>query len=135
MDRRTIWAILLMMVIAIVPAIFIKRSPRPAVPATGDTTVRATPAPAQPAPAAGPADTLHSAADTGRSTPAVHTVAVSSPLYAYGVSTQGGRLVSARLTRYRSMAPEDGGRNAQILPTDSRLLGLTLVTGRDTIPL
>jgi YidC/Oxa1 family membrane protein insertase len=33
------------------------------------------------------------------------------------------------------MAPEDGGRNAQILPTDSRLLGLTLVTGRDTIPL
>jgi len=135
MDRRTIWAILLMMVIAIVPAIFIKRSPRPAVPATGDTTVPATPAPAQPAPAAGPADSLHSAADTARSTPAVHTVAVSSPLYAYGVSTQGGRLVSARLTRYRSMAPEDGGRNAQILPTDSRLLGLTLVTGRDTIPL
>ncbi|HET9726478.1 MAG TPA: membrane protein insertase YidC [Gemmatimonadales bacterium] len=135
MDRRTIWAILLMMVIAIVPAIFIKRSPRPAVPATGDSTVRATPAPAQPAPAAGPADTLHSATDTARSAPAVRTVAVSSPLYAYGVSTQGGRLVSARLTRYRSMAPEDGGRNAQILPTDSRLLGLTLVTGRDTIPL
>ena len=38
-------------------------------------------------------------------------------------------------TRYRSMAPEDSGRTAEILPPDSRLLGLTLVLGRDTIPL
>ena len=29
MDRRTVWAILLMMVIAIVPAIFLKRPPGP----------------------------------------------------------------------------------------------------------
>ncbi|HKT61339.1 MAG TPA: membrane protein insertase YidC [Gemmatimonadales bacterium] len=140
MDRRTIWAILLMMVIAILPAIFIKRPPPAAVPATADTGARATrtpvtPAPAHPAPALTPADTLRPTADTGLSAPAVHTVAVTSPLYDYGVSTQGGRLVSARLARYRSMAPEDSGRNAQILPSDSRLLGLTLVTGRDTIPL
>jgi YidC/Oxa1 family membrane protein insertase len=33
------------------------------------------------------------------------------------------------------MAPTDRGRPAQILPPDSRLLGLTLVSGRDTIPL
>jgi YidC/Oxa1 family membrane protein insertase len=137
MDRRTIWAILLMMVIAILPAIFIKRPTPAANSATGDTTAApAAPAPAQPAPAAAPADTVRSAtADTGSSGSAVHTVAVTSPLYAYGVSTQGGRLVSARLARYRSMAPEDSGRNAQILPRNSRLLGLTLVTGRDTIPL
>jgi YidC/Oxa1 family membrane protein insertase len=137
MDRRTVWAILLMMVIAIVPAIFLKRPPPPAVPATGDTSAvaRPAPAPATPGPAAAPADTLAHAADTTARPPAVSAVAVTSPLYRYGVSTQGGRLVSARLTRYRSMAPEDSGRAAEILPKDSRLLGLTLVTGRDTIPL
>jgi YidC/Oxa1 family membrane protein insertase len=135
MDRRTIWAILLMMVIAIVPAVFIKRSPPRAVPATRETTARAAPVPAAPAPSTAPADTLRSAGDTGSTAPAVSTVAVTAPLYTYGVSTQGGRLVSARLARYRSMAPEDSGGNAQILPKDSRLLGLTLVTGHDTIPL
>nr|MBA3497269.1 hypothetical protein [Gemmatimonadales bacterium] len=45
MDRRTVWAILLMMVIAIVPAIFIKRPPRPAPGATAlDTGLVAAPA-------------------------------------------------------------------------------------------
>ena len=142
MDRRTIWAILLMMVIAILPAIFLKRPPPAANLAVGDTTgapvppAPAQPAPAQSAPAVTSADTVRpSATDTGAAAPAVHTVAVTSPLYAYAVSTQGGRLVSARLARYRSMDPEHGGPNAQILPKDSRLLGLTLITGRDTIPL
>ncbi|HET7468816.1 MAG TPA: membrane protein insertase YidC [Gemmatimonadales bacterium] len=137
MDRRTIWAILLMMVIAIIPAIFIKRPPPAATPAGGDTTAAAAaPASPRPAPAVRTPDTVRSAGvDTASSAPAVHTISVSSPLYAYGVSTQGGRLVSARLARYRSMAPEDSGRTAQILPRDSRLLGLTLITGRDTVPL
>jgi YidC/Oxa1 family membrane protein insertase len=136
MDRRTVWAILLMMVIAIVPAIFIKRPPK-SVPAAGDTTTAiAGPAPAAQPTAPAPADTLRGAADrTAPSAPAVTIVPVTSGLYAYGVSTEGGRLVSARLTHYRSMAPEDGGGVAQILTKDSRLLGLTLVTGRDTIPL
>jgi YidC/Oxa1 family membrane protein insertase len=135
MDRRTVWAILLMMVIAIVPAIFIKRPPRPPAPATGDTTAVARPAPVAPAPAV-PAETLPAAPATATpASPAAATATVTSPLYAYGVSTQGGRLVSARLTHYRSMAPEDHGAVAQILPQDSRLLGLTVVIGRDTIPL
>jgi len=33
------------------------------------------------------------------------------------------------------MAPSDAGRTAQILPENSKLLGLTLILGRDTIPL
>jgi YidC/Oxa1 family membrane protein insertase len=136
MDRRTIWAILLMMVIAIVPAILIKRPPPAATPATRDTVgAPVAPGPGQPAPTVASADTVRAAADTGPAASAVHTVAVTSPLYDYGVSTQGGRLVSARLARYRSMAPEESGRTAQILPKDSRLLGLTLITGRDTVPL
>jgi YidC/Oxa1 family membrane protein insertase len=61
-------------------------------------------------------------------------VPITSPIYTYGVSTEGARLVTARLARYRSMAPEESGATAQILPQDSRLLGLTVVTGRDTIP-
>ena len=139
MDRRTVWAILLMMVIAIAPAILIKRPPKPAVPAAGDTSGVASPAPAVPPRPSAPADTLRAAADTAApaapSGPAVATVPVTSPLYTYGVSTQGGRLVTARLAHYRSMAPGDSAGIAEILPKDSRLLGLTLITGRDTIPL
>ena len=145
MDRRTVWAILLMMVIAIAPAILIKRPPRPnpAGPTTDTAAVQAPAAPDSSAarvpastPAAPAADTLRARApDSGSAAPAGDTVLVTSPLYTYAVSTSGGRLVGARLSRYRSMAPEDDGATAQLLPPGSELLGLTLVMGRDTIPL
>src|SRR5687768_9047433 len=123
MDRRTVWAILLMMVIAIAPMFLMKQPPRGAagqrgsgadsskivppsaahdsVRSLGDSvtvasgaqdSVRANPAaplPRRPAAAAAPPD---------------DTVRVASPLYTYGISTRGGRLVEARLSRYRSMA-------------------------------
>ncbi len=138
MDRRTVWAILLMMVIAIAPAILIKRPPRPTPGAADSTATR--PQPAAPRPAAGaPAvDSLRAAPPGDATTPApagIDTVHVISPLYRYGISTAGARLVEARLLRYRSIAPADSNAQAQILPPDSRLLGLTLVLGRDTIPL
>jgi YidC/Oxa1 family membrane protein insertase len=142
MDRRTIWAILIMMVIAIAPAIFIKRPPRPAAsaisPTPGDSAgARAAGAARDTAraPVAGVTpDTLGPAA--GAAAPAAaRIVHVTSPLYTYGVSTLGGRLVEARLERYRSMAPQERGTIAQILPPTSRFLGLTLVLGRDSIPL
>jgi YidC/Oxa1 family membrane protein insertase len=47
----------------------------------------------------------------------------------------GGRMVSATLHRYRSMAPGARGQLAEILPAESELLDLTLVLDRDTIPL
>jgi YidC/Oxa1 family membrane protein insertase len=143
MDRRTVWAILLMMVIAIAPAIFIKRPPRPA-PATGataDTGVRDTtgrPTAPRPAPVVPPAeDTARARADTAAPpAPAAGTVVpVSSPLYTYDISTAGARLVQARLTQYRSMAPGDDNAVAEILPPGSGLLGLTLLLGRDSISL
>jgi YidC/Oxa1 family membrane protein insertase len=144
MDRRTVWAILLMMVIAIAPALLIKRPARPA-PGRGaaDTTAPA-PAGAPSSPAAGPAAADSSrpgtAADTTRPAAAAvgagaRTVRVTSPLYTYGITTAGGRLVQAELKYYRSMAPGEKGATAEILPPDSRFLGLTLVLGRDTIPL
>src|SRR6266536_2071429 len=103
MDRRTVWAILLMMVIAITPAIFIKRPPaRPGTPTASDTA--AGPARTDTAsPSLGAAgDTLRASPDTSATAapglpgaPAVDTVRVSSPLYTYGVSTAAGRLVEA----------------------------------------
>ena len=153
MDRRTIWAILLMMAIAVAPAIFMKK---PAAPSTGgaagqrgsradssavsspraDTLRRGPTSPGDSltAPTAPkPAQTSDRPAAPATRSPADDTVRVISPLYHYGVSTRGARLVEATLPRYRSMAPHDRGRPGQILPPDSRLLGLTLVLGRDTI--
>jgi YidC/Oxa1 family membrane protein insertase len=143
MDRRTVWAILIMMVIAIAPALLIKRPPSRmanAPPTAGDTAARAdSSAPAasdSSAPAAGPT-TVAPTAPTAptASTPAAveDTIEVTSPLYTYGVSTLGARLVSAELQRYASQAPDEKGRRAQILPPGSDLLGLTLVAGRDTV--
>src|SRR3954467_9655730 len=98
MDRRTLWAILLMMVIAVAPAIFLKKpvptgkgsSPRAsgaAVPSGGSPSVPSSP------------DTSSAArltADTVQRTTAAptssRTVHVTSPLYEYGVSATGARL-------------------------------------------
>src|SRR4051812_22806416 len=122
MDRRTVWAILLMMVIAIAPALLIKRSASHTVNAPGtvaDSAGRvdsAAPATAPPAPAgdsaASPAAPIPSRPSAAPA--AEDTVAVTSPLYTYGVSTLGARLVSAELRRYASMAPGEKGREAQL---------------------
>ena len=143
MDRRTIWAILFMMVIAIAPAIFIKRPPKSAVPPVPqadtstrvpqtDTTTRV--------PSAQRSDSATPTVSPGPAAPAgavraADTVRVVSPLYTYGISTRGGGLLDATLHRYRSMAPGQRGSTAQILPPNSQLLDLTLVIGRDTTPL
>ena len=140
MDRRTVWAILLMMVIAVAPALLLKRPPAGNAPgaATPDSARAAAPAPQMAAtpPPARPAATDSGAAvatPTAGTTPA-DTVWVTSPLYRYGIDTRGGRLVVASLTRYRSTAAADSGRPAQILPEASELLGLTLIEGADTLP-
>ncbi len=154
MDRRTIWAILLMMVIAIAPAIFMKKSP-----GSGEAGKRgsetAAPADSPAAHALARQDSVSAAVPTRDTAKAValprlprlpaeppraegateDTVRITSPLYTYGISTRGGRLVEATLSRYRSMAPGQKGKPAQLLPPDSRLLGLTLVRDQDTIPL
>ena len=130
MDRRTVWAILIMMVIAIAPALLIKRSPTGPANAphatAGDSAGRVdTLAPARPSAAADsvPPAAAPTPAGPTASAAAEDTVAVTSPLYIYGVSTLGARLVSAELLRYASMAPGEKGRQAQILPPGGDLLG------------
>ncbi|HET7599053.1 MAG TPA: membrane protein insertase YidC [Gemmatimonadales bacterium] len=142
MDRRAVWAIILMMVIAILPAIFLRRPPaRPPGAAPADSSAVPRPAPEAaapkpaPLPAAQAADTARPARDTAQPAAAAETVHVVSPLYAYGVSTRGARLVSAELARYRSMAPNERGEPAELLRPGSDLLATTLVLERDTIRL
>jgi YidC/Oxa1 family membrane protein insertase len=149
MDRRTIWAILLMMTIAIAPAIFMKKSVAPSAGGADSSAPVTPPTPPDSSRAALPKGDSSSVAtaarDSARVGPAASpgapaaaddTVRVTSPLYTYGISTRGARLVEATLSRYRSMTPTEHGRPAEILPPDSKLLGLTLVLGqRDTIPL
>ena len=147
MDRRTVWAILLMMVIAVAPALFLKkpagqqgggaagqRSSDSVATAAPDSvaTVRAADTANPPAAPAASVDTL----PRGPAAPRPRgpdTVLVTSPLYTYGISTVGARLVRAELSRYPSMAPGDEQERAEILPEDSELLALTVVRGRDTI--
>ncbi|HEX3244907.1 MAG TPA: membrane protein insertase YidC [Chloroflexota bacterium] len=152
MDRRTIWAILLMMAIAIAPAIFLKKPPAsgaagqpgsgadssrgslrsPADSQSSDTARRSTIGPTAQAPTSPGTAPLPGGPTAA---PSADTVRVTSPLYTYGISTRGARLVEATLPRYRSMASTEQGRPAQILPPDSKLLGLTLVLNGRSIPL
>jgi YidC/Oxa1 family membrane protein insertase len=139
MDRRTVWVILLMMMIAVAPALFIERPEQTAespAGAAGDSTAdtvsgrlsQPPPTVAAPVPDTAPAG-------AAAPTEGADTIRVSSPLYTYGISTVGGKLVESRLERYRSMAEGDSGRAAQILPRGSELLGLTLVVGSDSVSL
>jgi YidC/Oxa1 family membrane protein insertase len=142
MDRRVIAAIVLMMAIAMLPAVIFKRPPPavaavdsalavlPSPAATQGTTETPTPAAFEPAPAP-----LAGEAPVAIPTVPERVVQVHTPLATYGVSTRGGRLVEATLMEYRSMVPGEESEAAQILPVGSDLLGLRLVVGPDTLSL
>ena len=134
MDRRAIWAIMLMMVIAIAPAFFMKQS---AGRRTGGATATPTPTDTVAAPAGTPAESAATravapSADTVKPA-AEDTVLVASPWYTYGVSTRGARLVVMALPRYRSMAPDSRGQPVQLVRAGDGLLGMTLARGQDTV--
>ena len=142
MDRRTILAIVLIMIVAVLPSMLF----RPATPLP--SADRRTGGPADTArvtvPAASLADTAtRRSADPPRR-PVERTtsadgsperlVTVESPLYRLTFSTRGARLVGAVLKHYRSFAPGDSGR-AQLMPDSSMFLDCRLVFDRDTVSL
>src|SRR6266511_3365498 len=135
MDRRAVWAIVLMMAIALAPALLLKQGRRAGGQVGGESTAAA---PAQPSPAPAPPPARPPApppaSDTAGAAPE-DTVLVTSPLYTYGVSTRGARLVLASPVRYPSMAVASRGRPAQLIRRGSGLLGMTLVRGGDTLRL
>jgi YidC/Oxa1 family membrane protein insertase len=63
------------------------------------------------------------------------TVWVSSPLYRFGFTTRGARLVAAEIEQYTSFAPGDSAGRVQLVPPDAPLLGLRIVVGNDTASL
>jgi YidC/Oxa1 family membrane protein insertase len=136
MDRRVLLAVLLMMVVLVVPSLFFKRPP-PVTPGRADTS-RTTLQPARPreragAPTAAPAAVPVPATDSARVPE--DTIVVSSPLYRYGFSTRGGRLIEATLLNYPSMRPDERGQPVQVLQPGSDLLALAFLVGRDTVSL
>lgn len=129
MDRRTISAIILMMVIAFLPTLFIKK-PAPKAGATVDSIV-ATPVEPVPAPVATP----EAAAPTAVATGPVDTIRVATPLARYGVSTQGGGLVRLELAEYASQVKGGAGGPVDLVRAGEPLLGLTVIRGADTVRL
>lgn len=119
-----------MMAIAMLPAVLFKRPPaRP----RADSTRVAAPTVTATAPATAPP--LAPAQDTGLVQAPERVVRVTGPLFSFGVSTHGARLVHASLTAYKSMAPGESGQPANILAPGSDLLGLSLLAGGDTLSL
>lgn len=130
-NRRIFLAIALMMLIAVVPSLLLKKpASRPGASVPRDTAVSApTPAavPPQPAPPAGAP-----AADIVPE----DTITVTTPLARYFVSTRGGRITGIELAKYHLV--QKSGTTAEpvnLVRPASSLLGLTLIRGSASIPL
>lgn len=134
-DRRPLFAIALIMMIALVPSFFLKR-PAPRKPvAAADSSAR----PALTAAPQAPVPVLDSAPAAVAATPE-DTVVVRTPLYRYAISTRGGRIVSSRFLHYKSMAVGDApaagtADTLELLPVGASLLDARLVNGADTLHL
>ena len=126
MDRRVILAVVLMMAIAMLPAVLFKRTPLSNRPIS---TAPPAPVTATPPAALTPAPSL----DTTVTEVPERVVKVTGPLYTYGVSTRGARLVEATLSQYKSMAKGEGDVPVNLVAAHSDLLGLALLSGGDTV--
>ena len=140
-DRRPLIAIALIMLIALAPLFLLKPPPPKPVPAATASVVKdsANPSastagiPAPVAPGVAPAGALSQAPAPVTAVPE-QIVAVRSPLYRYGISTRGGRIVSSRFTHYRAMDRADRRDTLELLdPGAGGLLDGRLVIGGDTV--
>ena len=141
MERRVIWAIVLMMVIAIAPTFFleppkkpVRATPAAVKPVDGDSGTAGGPDTAAGLPTAGleaapPREALQEPGEAGDS------VVVSSPLYRYVISTRGAALVQASLLKYRTLGPDGRGDPVRLVPDAGRVHQLALSAGHDTVSL
>ncbi|HET8762509.1 MAG TPA: membrane protein insertase YidC [Gemmatimonadales bacterium] len=139
MDRRVIWAVALMMLVALLPMFFRKQQPvvagqRSTVDSQQSTVNRQpSAADSQRSTVNGQPVTVDRRPSTVDSVPA-DTVVVSSSLYTYRFSTRGAAMVGAELARYGSMAQGDSGR-AQLIRPGEQLYALAIASGNDTMSL
>lgn len=105
---RFILAVLLMIAVVVVTNILFPPVPRTQTAATDSTATVTAPAPQQqtPAPAAQPAPDTSAQTNGQAQSIAVDTVIVSSPLYRFAFSSQGGALVSAEMLGFKSFTRE-----------------------------
>jgi YidC/Oxa1 family membrane protein insertase len=132
MERRVIWAIALMLFIAVAPSFFLKKPPRPQPatrPVVGDTVAPARPAPPVLQPAAPVAADVESAARPAQ------LITVSSPLYRHAISTRGGAIEQVTILKYRSLTPGEKGQPVQLLPDTARINQLSILVGQETLDL
>jgi len=136
MERRLVVAILLMIVVAVLPSLFLKPVHRPttaadttsaAVPPSDSASARVAAAPRVPRPSfAAPAAATPLPAETV-------TVATADARYTF--TTFGAALSGAEFTGYKSFAGPSKGKPAQLLRPGDRMLAEQLVIGRDTLSL
>ena len=139
MDRRFLLAMMLFIAIIVVPSMIFKRPPSTAVGV--DSIAPVTPAPPsisaerpEPADAVAPPPDDSVTPSVQDTMPAAEDIVTAqSPLYTFGVSTRGARLVSATLTSFRSMSPGDDPGPLELLRPESDFLGLRLLRGQDTL--
>ncbi len=137
MERRLVVAILLMILVAVLPSLFIKSPPRPAARADSTLAREATPDTAHAPPPAKP-EAPRSAAPAPaptrpRSAPA-ESVTVATPLARYTLSSEGATVAGAQMSAYRMYGARRGPPVELMQPGD-RLLAQQVVVGRDTIGL
>jgi YidC/Oxa1 family membrane protein insertase len=136
MDRRVLWAIALMMIIAIAPSFFLKPS-KTGVRRGGaaDSALVTPPPPPASLPAVGPEGPARpSPAASAQRLPA-DTVIVSSPLYSYAIATRGGAIVQATLQRYKALDPGEKGQPVHLVRPGSAIHQLDITVGKDTLRL
>ncbi len=136
MDRqRVILAVFLMLVVWLAPMLI--WPPKPADRRLGGSTdsVAVRDSATRPAAPTAPPLTVQPSnrladGDTGR------IVWVTSPLYRFGFSTRGGRLVSAELLQYQSFAAGDSAQPVELVPPGGAFLRHRLAfPGGDTVSL
>jgi YidC/Oxa1 family membrane protein insertase len=132
MDRRFIWAMALMTLIVMAPALLLKKPVAPAATPAGSAAVAVDSVPGPVTPGQPGAATPTAATPI---TAPEDTVLVHTPLYTYGISTRGARLVRVELQQYKSQALAEKGQPVQLMLPGSELLGLRLVVGSDTLRL
>jgi len=133
MDRRVLWAIALMMLIALAPT-FLMKPPKKTDRRTGgraDSVSVTAPAPVAGPGVAAPATPLPTG--QGPEPAAAETLTVSSPLYTYTISSRGGAIVQATPRSYRSLYSPERDQPVRLIPDGASINQLGLIVGNDTL--
>ena len=133
MERRLILAIVLMILVAVIPSLFIKPPPRRSTP--GADTTRAAPGAARDTQAVAPRGTPARRLPAAAQAPAVsETATVMTPGARYTVASLGAGIERAVLPGYRMLGSSRAPAVELVRPGD-RLLSHVVVLGQDTIRL